>query len=186
MDITKDRLYCDAKESMTRKSTQSAMVLIAKSMLGLVAPVLTYTADEILDYAPAILKGDMQNVFDLVYEEIPEVAKSFDDVGLIVARIKFSEAIDKHKKEKRIKSALELEIAGDVDGFAIGNEKNLEDWFVVSGVKASSEGERVASFEQGGKTFTVHKATGAKCPRCWKFTSSSETCVCERCAKVVA
>jgi len=186
MDITKDRLYCEAKDSDVRRATQSAMMLISRAMLGLVAPVITYTADEILEYAPAIFKGDMENVFDLLYEEVPEVASSFDDAILLEAREKFSEAIDSLKKEKVIKATLELEIAGERAMLPIADDKDLEDWFVVSSVKASSEGEQVASFEVEGKTFTVHKATAAKCPRCWRFTSRSEEELCERCAEVVA
>ncbi len=186
MDITKDRLYCDDKDGAIRRSTQSAMVVMAKAMMGLVAPVLTYTCDEILDYAPAIFKGDMESVFDLVYEPVPKVATAFDDTVLKEGRVKFSEAIDKLKKEKLIKATLELEIAGDVSIFPITETKDLEDWFMVSALKASCEGEQVASFELDGKTFTVHKATAAKCPRCWRFTSTSEDCACERCAIVVA
>jgi len=185
MDITKDRLYCEDKNDPVRRATQSAMAHISKAMLGLVAPVLTYTADEILEYAPALFKGEMENVFDLVYVEVPEVTSSFDDTVLLEARVKFSEAVDKLKKEKLMKSTLEVEIAGDMSLFAIKNSKDLEDWFVVSAMKASSESEQVASFEVEGKIFTVHKATAAKCPRCWRFTSTAEDCACERCAKVV-
>jgi isoleucyl-tRNA synthetase len=186
MDVTKDRLYCEAKDSQTRRATQSAMAHISKAMLGLVAPVLTYTADEILEYAPAIFKGEMENVFDLVYTEVPAVEASFDDAVLLEAREKFSEAIDSLKKEKVIKATLELEIAGDMTILPIGNGKDLEDWFVVSAMKTESAGEQVASFEVEGKTFTVHKATAHKCPRCWRFTSASEESLCERCEKVVA
>ncbi|MCF6206245.1 MAG: isoleucine--tRNA ligase [Sulfurovum sp.] len=186
MDITKDRLYCEAKDADVRRATQSAMTRISKAMLGLVAPVLTYTADEILEYAPKIFKGEMENVFDLVYEEVPEVAESFDDSVLLEAREKFSEAIDSLKKEKVIKATLELEIAGERSLFPIEADKDLEDWFVVSAVKESSEGEQVASFEVEGKTFTVHKATAHKCPRCWRYTAPSEERLCERCAGVVA
>ena len=185
MDITKDRLYCDEENGEIRRSTQSAMVVMAKAMMGLVAPVLTYTCDEILDYAPSIFKGDMKNVFDLVYEPVPEVTSAFDDTLLKEGRVKFSEAIDKLKKEKLIKATLELEIAGEVGIFPIADSKDLEDWFMVSALKASCEGEKVASFEVEGKTFTVHKATASKCPRCWRFTSTSEECACERCATVV-
>jgi len=161
------------------------MAHIAKAMLGLVTPVLTYTADEILEYAPVLFKDGMENVFDLVYVEVPEVEASFDDAILITAREKFSEAVDKLKKEKLMKSTLEVEIAGEIGTFAIHDSKDLEDWFVVSAVKSQSEGEQVASFEVEGKTFTVHKASAAKCPRCWRFTSTSDACACERCAKVV-
>jgi isoleucyl-tRNA synthetase len=155
-------------------------------MMALVAPVLTYTIDEVLDYAPAIVKGDMENVFDLVYEELPEVGEAFDDKLLVEARGKFSESIDKLKKEKLIKSTLELEIAGDVSKFEIKDAKNLEDWFMVSEIKTACEGEEVGSFEVDGMKFTVHKAQRAKCPRCWRFTSKNEEVACVRCNEVVA
>jgi len=185
MDITKDRLYCEDKNDPVRRATQSAMAHISKAMLALIAPVLTYTADEILEYAPALFKGEMENIFDLVYTAVPEVAASFDDTILIEAREKFSEAIDSLKKEKLIKATLELEIAGDISILPIKESKDLEDWFVVSAMKTSFEGEYLASFEVEGKSFTVHKATAAKCPRCWRFTSTAEDRACERCAKVV-
>jgi len=185
MDITKDRLYCDAKHSASRESTQSAMVLMSKAMMALVAPVLTYTIDEVLDYAPAIVKGDMESVFDLVYEELPDVGAVFDDKLLIEARAKFSESIDKLKKEKLIKSTLELEIVGDASAFEIKDSKNLEDWFIVSALRTESSSEEVGAFELDGMKFTVHKAQKVKCPRCWRFTSDSEEEACERCAEVV-
>jgi len=90
------------------------------------------------------------------------------------------------KKEKLIKSTLELEIAGDASKFAIKDAKNLEDWFMVSGIKSNCSGEQVGSFELDGMSFTVHKAELAKCPRCWRFTSENEEVACERCAEVVA
>ncbi len=185
MDITKDRLYCDAKDSRTRRATQSAMALISKSMLGLVAPVLTYTVDEILDYAPNILKDNMENVFDLKYKEIPEVEASFNDSILIEGREKFAEAIDKLKKEKLIKSTLEVEIAGDISIFPIIESKDLEDWFIVSALNNSCDKEKIASFKVENKIFTIHKASKAKCPRCWRYVSKSEDSACDRCQEVV-
>ena len=185
MDICKDRLYCDARESQSRRAAQSAMALISKAMLGLIAPVLTYTADEILDYAPVIFKGEMESVFDLLYEPVPVVAEGFDESLPLLAREAFYEEVDKLKKEKVIKSTLELEIAGAVKDFTLTEEKDLEDWFVVSAVKPASQGEELARFEADGKTFTVHKATAHKCPRCWRFTSAAEDQLCERCEKVV-
>jgi isoleucyl-tRNA synthetase len=85
-----------------------------------------------------------------------------------------------------MKSTLEVEIAGDMSQFAINDAKDLEDWFVVSAMSSNSQGEQVASFEVNGSTYTVHKASASKCPRCWRFTSSSDECTCERCSKEVA
>jgi len=185
MDITKDRLYCEAKDSTTRRATQSAMALISKTMLALIAPVLTYTADEILDYAPTIFKGDMESVFDLEYQAIPTVEKSFEDGLLIEARERFYEAVDKLKKEKIIKSTLEVEIIGDIDSFDIKDSKDLEDWFVVSALSTTTKAEELAKFEFDNKTYTIAKATKAKCPRCWRYASEDEESACGRCAEVV-
>jgi isoleucyl-tRNA synthetase len=186
LDITKDRLYCDAKDSQSRRATQSAMALIAKSMLALIAPTLTYTADEILDHAPAIIKGDMQNVFDLVYEPLPQIQSTLNEELLVAARERFYEAIDSLKKDKIIKATLELEISGDVEILGIKLPKDLEDWFVVSSVSDASDGKVVASFEIEGKEFKVHKATKHKCPRCWRFASHSKDEPCSRCQEVLA
>ncbi len=185
MDVCKDRLYTERADNPTRRSAQSAMALIARSMLALIAPVLTYTADEILEYAPAVFKGDMESVFDLEYVEIPEVAESFDDTLMLAAREALSEEVDRLKKEKIIKSTLELEIAGDVDAFTITDAKDLEDWFVVSAVVNASVGEELGRFEADGHTYTLHRATHAKCPRCWRYTALDEEHVCARCAEVL-
>ncbi len=186
MDICKDRLYTEKIDAPVRRSAQSAMAVIARSMLALIAPVLTYTADEILEYAPAVFKGEMESVFDLEYTEVPEVTESFDDTLMLAAREAMYEEVDRLKKEKIIKNTLELEIAGDVDAFTITDPKDLEDWFVVSGVARACAGEELGSFKVEGKHFTLHRATHAKCPRCWRYTSLSEDQVCARCAEVLA
>ncbi len=185
LDITKDRLYCDAKEASSRRATQTAMYHIAKAMLLLVAPVLTYTADEVLSYAPAVLRGDAEDIFDLSYTPIPSVEAPFDDVLLLEAREKFYEIVDGLKKEKRIKATLELEIVGDCERFGLKEAKDLEDWFVVSACKDISETEKLASFEVGQLHFGVHKASGHKCPRCWRYAAKAEDSLCERCREVI-
>lgn len=184
LDITKDRLYCEAKDSTTRRATQSAMLLIAKSMLGLIAPTLTYTADEIIEYAPKSLRGDMDSIFDLEYQELPEI-KSFDDGVLLEAREKFSEAIDRLKKDKIIKSTLEVKIVGDISIFPLQG-RDLEDWFIVSAIESLSEQESLAEFSVGDKIFKIEKASKDKCPRCWRYASESEDEVCDRCQEVVS
>jgi isoleucyl-tRNA synthetase len=186
MDICKDRLYTERIDAPVRRSAQSAMALIARSMLGLIAPVLTYTADEIVEYAPAVLKGEMASIFDLEYTPLPEVAESFDDGLMLAAREAMYEEVDRLKKEKIIKSTLELEIAGDVEAFTISDAKDLEDWFVVSGVVNASVGEELGSFAVDGRSYTLHRATAHKCPRCWRYTSLQADHVCARCAEVLA
>ncbi len=185
LDITKDRLYCDAKEASSRRATQTAMYHIAKAMLLLVAPVLTYTADEVLSYAPAVLRGDAEDIFDMSYAPIPSIEAPFDDALLLEAREKFYEIVDGLKKEKRIKATLELEIVGDCTRFGLDEAKDLEDWFVVSACKDASETEKLASFEAGDLRFDVHRASGHKCPRCWRYAAEAEESLCGRCQEVI-
>ncbi len=186
MDICKDRLYTERLDAPQRRSAQSAMALIARSMLGLIAPVLTYTADEIVEYAPPILKGDMESIFDLEYAPVITVAESFEDGLMLAAREAMYEEVDRLKKEKIIKNTLELEIGGDVEAFTIHDPKDLEDWFVVSAVANTPEGEELGAFEAEGKRFTLHRAPAHKCPRCWRYTATEADHVCARCAEVLA
>lgn len=186
MDLCKDRLYCDAKESATRRGAQSAMYLIAKSMLALIAPVLTYTADEAMEHAPAIFKGEMKDIFDLEYQPLPQVESSLNDELLTSARESFFEAIDQLKKDKTIRTTLELSIVGDGSEFGIKEAKNLEDWFGVSGFSSSSSQEILGEFALGEKRFAIVKADKYKCPRCWRYASKSEECLCPRCSEVLA
>jgi isoleucyl-tRNA synthetase len=108
MDLCKDRLYCDAKDSLTRRGSQSAMYLIARSMLALVATDLTYTADEVLEHAPEVFKKDLEDIFDLVYQPLPEVESTINEELLLKARESFFESIDQLKKDKVIREKLIL------------------------------------------------------------------------------
>ncbi len=185
MDICKDRLYCDAAQSPTRRGAQTAMALIASRMLVLIAPILTYSADEILDYAPEVVSGGKSSVFDLEYEALGEIEAPFDDGMLLAAREAFSEEVDRLKKEKKVKATLELAIGAQEGIFPLKDSKDLEDWFVVSEVSPSPEGEELGSFEAEGRRFTIHRASGYKCPRCWRYSAEREGELCERCAKVL-
>ncbi|WP_456433019.1 isoleucine--tRNA ligase [Nitratifractor sp.] len=185
MDICKDRLYCDAPDSPTRRGAQSAMAMIARSMLALVAPTLTYTADEVLEYAPRVIKGEWKDVFDMVYEPLPRVEMPFDASLLEAAREAFYEEVDRLKKEKHIKSTLELEIAGPVERFPMESAKDLEDWFVVSALKPAGDGEELGAFVVDDLHFTIHRSAEHKCPRCWRYCAAEEGELCERCAEVL-
>jgi isoleucyl-tRNA synthetase len=185
MDLSKDRLYCDAKESDIRRSSQSAMFYIVRSLIGTVAPVLTYTMDEAFEHAPAVLKGECTDIFDFVATAIPEVTSDLDAEYLKSVRDAFSTEVDALKKEGKIKATLELSLITEAAKISALNETDAEDWFVVSGVKKESSQEAVASFSVADEHFSIVMAAGAKCPRCWKYNSANEEDVCPRCVKVV-
>ena len=186
IDITKDRLYCDDKNALHRRSSQSALAMIAKSLLTLVAPILTYTADEILENFPAIIKGDAEDIFDLEYEPLHVSKSGFNEAYMLKARDSFFEIVDTLKKEKIIKSTLEVEISTSSNILLSMDAIEAEDWFVVSSVNGNDvTSDELGHFSVDGDEFVVVKAVRAKCPRCWKFQAANEECLCERCAKVV-
>lgn len=186
IDITKDRLYCDGKDDLHRRASQSALALIAKSLLGIIAPILTYTADEILEHAPSVIKADAQDIFDIQYSPLHVESVEFDEEYMLKARDAFFEAVDMLKKEKKIKSTLEVEISTNSD--VVHNMPGIEaeDWFVVSSVNEKDVYEdELAHFTVEGDEFIIIYAQGFKCPRCWKLTSKEEDKVCERCHRVL-
>lgn len=185
IDMTKDSLYCNAKNDPRRMASQSAMAIITKNLLLLMAPILTYTADEIIDHAPAIIKGEAEDIFDLVYEDIQTGESSFNAAYMTKAREGFGSIVDGLKKEKVIKSTLEL-VINTTSPIALAIDSvDAEDWFVVSAVSDADTTDTLGSFEVDGDTFSVAKASAHKCPRCWKFQATKEDCTCSRCEEVV-
>ncbi len=185
LDVCKDRLYCDALDDTHRRASQSAMALIAKSLLGLIAPVLTYTADEIVEHAPKILKEEKEDIFDFKYERLKEIKSDFDEEFMIEARKKFNEIVDSLKKEKIIKNSLELVISTKSSKVLNLPEVEREDWFIVSGVDENIGEKSLGSFEIDKEKFDIRLSSFHKCPRCWKYKSKSENGLCDRCQKVV-
>ncbi|MDY3776975.1 MAG: isoleucine--tRNA ligase [Campylobacter sp.] len=191
LDICKDRLYCDSKNSARRISAQSAMSLIAKALLRLVAPTLTYTVDEALNSAPSAIKGDWSDVFSISEFKL-DFDFGIDASFLLASRELFNENIDKLKKDKIIKSTLELELVTDSRRIlALCDEfgDDISDFYGVSAVVAKESGEVLCEvlckFACDEANFSTQKASAFKCPRCWKFNASKTDALCPRCQAVM-
>ncbi len=184
LDICKDKLYCDAKDSIERRASQTAMAMIARTLIGTLAPILTYTMDELVEYAPEFIKNGAKDIFDFEKVAIPAVDSTINEEHLVEAKDKFSEIKDKLNKEKVIKSTLELVIYTDSQTILDLDATIAEDWFLVSNISNEQRENAIGSFEVDGSTFEIYKATDAKCPRCWKFKAEQENCLCDRCKKV--
>ncbi|QKF58675.1 isoleucine--tRNA ligase [Aliarcobacter lanthieri] len=185
LDVCKDRLYCDDKNDIHRTASQSAMALIAKKLISTMACILTYTMDELLEYAPAIIKEDSKDIFDFKKFELPEVDSNINEEFFLEAKEKFSEIKDALSKEKVIKSTLELEISTNSKEFIALDEVEASDWFLVSKLSNKEVTEILGSFKIEDSEFKIFKATAHKCPRCWKFTASAEETLCQRCEEVL-
>jgi isoleucyl-tRNA synthetase len=185
IDVCKDKIYCDGKDSITRVASTSAMAMIAKAFITTLAPVLTYTMDELVQHAPKVITNGATSIFDMKKYYLPEVKTNLNETYLLDAKSKFAEIKDKLNKEKVIKSTLELVIYTNSEDILAMENTLAEDWFVVSKVITDKQEENLGSFEIDGKTFEVYKALEHKCPRCWKFVATAEDSLCERCDEVV-
>ena len=184
LDICKDRLYCDAKDSDTRRSAQSAMALITRALLALIAPTLTYTVDEAMDYAPKIINNGAADAFDLEYASL-DFEFNVDDELLVASREKFFELIDVLKKDKKIKSTLELVLQTSSNLILSEDINEISDWYMVSDVQSLDGSDSLAEFDVGNDKFKLVLSTRHKCPRCWKFTAKHDGETCPRCEKVL-
>ncbi|WP_298703422.1 isoleucine--tRNA ligase [uncultured Campylobacter sp.] len=185
LDICKDRLYCDAPDEPRRRSAQSAIALITRALLPLIAPTLTYTIDEVMQFAPRIIKEGKEDVFDLIYKQVEfDDFIEFDEI-LIKSREKFFELIDALKKDKIIKSTLELVLETSSNEILSNDILGVADWFMVSDVDTLQSGPALAEFKINDEIFRLVKSSKHKCPRCWKFNAKEPDELCPRCAKVM-
>ena len=187
LDIIKDRLYCEEKDGLARRSAQTALYLILDTMTKIFAPVLAFTCDEIWLAMPHRDEDDARNVV------FNEMNKSFADYALdeasmqkwekiISVRDAVNAALEAARNEKKIGKALEAHVALTVpaeDAFlAEMDAAALADLFIVSQIEVTV-GDAIA--------VTVEEAKGEKCPRCWKHSTAAGTDgLCPRCAAVVA
>jgi isoleucyl-tRNA synthetase len=183
MDVCKDRLYCEPLNSEKRRNSQSTMAVIAKELISLLAPVLTYTMDEAVEHAPKVIKEDAKDVFDFVYTPLVAVENPIDDEILEIRR-RFFEIVDKLKKEKVIKDTLELAIETNYDKLLVDE---MADFFVVSLINDKIEGEVLDEFHIQDEQFVIKikKSPLHKCPRCWRYLAENEGELCERCDKAI-
>lgn len=197
LDIIKDRLYCEAPDSELRRSAQTAMYRILSAIARLVAPILSFTADEIWSYmnhpsyenAESVFLNDMPNKSGLCFSD--EFISKWEEIYNL--RTDAKKALELKRADKVIGSALEADvvISAGTDYDKICAFKDiLPTVFIVSRVEVTKETEGEYKGEATGLGFTVTKATGEKCERCWIYSDTVGECaehptLCARCAKTI-
>ncbi len=196
LDVLKDRLYVEAKDSITRRAAQTAMYKILDVLCRLVSPILAFTADEIWQFMPHTADCDARHV---VYNEIPE-AKGEYDVDFMARwdrihemREDVKKALEIARAEKVIGAALDAKVTLYADGelydFAASVKDMLKTVFMVSDFELVKGGEGAFKGDVEGMSVTAEHASGDKCARCWSFGKVGEDAehptICARCAAVV-
>jgi len=197
LDVLKDRLYTSRADSLKRRSAQSAMFIILETLTRLLAPILTFTAEELWLALPDY-EGKAQSVHLTTF---PEVREDYLDEalgetwkGLISLRGEVSKAVEIARKNKLIGHSLDaavtIEVPEKLRGVLAGRMDDLRALLIVSQVSladGSLTGAVSESEEIGGLKIRVEKARGQKCVRCWVYSEEigadpKHPEICPRCA----
>ena len=200
-DILKDRLYCDGKDSLRRRSAQSAIWLILNAMTKLFAPILAFTCDEIWLAMPH-RAGDDPRAVVLNTMEKPYPEYALDDAAMakwdsaIKLRSDVNGVLELARADKKIGKSLEAHVTLTANddaakaALAAVQDMDLPQLLIVSDV-TTGDAEDVLIAGSGenfpGLTVSVSAAKGEKCPRCWMYsTQANADGLCPRCAEVIA
>ena len=204
LDIIKDRLYCEERDGLKRRSAQTALYLILDTMTKMFAPILAFTCDEIWLAMPHRESDDVRNVvLNEMNKPFTEYALDDDEMAkwdaLISVRNDVNGVLEAARGAKRIGKPLEASVTLHAKGASKQtveriSDMNLSELFIVSECLISDEDEHDPEAVVGdgsynsGLTVSVKEAPGIKCPRCWMHSvdAEPETGLCPRCAAVVA
>ncbi len=180
IDITKDRMYCDAVDSPRRRSTQAAMHEIFCALCQLLAPMLAFTADEAWGYANANTSVHLEE-FPRAQDRGGEATVAVNE--LLRLRGVIGQAIERARQDKLIGNSLEAAVVLRTNTDATGkfDKEELKEFFILSELILEPAKEASA---------TVTKTAFQKCARCWRhreYVGKSKTHpdLCDRCEAVV-
>jgi len=190
LDVTKDRLYTMREDSRGRRSAQSAMYRIAEAFVRWIAPVLSFTADEMWGYLPGERTGNV--LFATWYDGLAPLpadatltAADFDQ--LLALREQVAKVLEPMRANGQIGAALEAEIAVSVNAALAAKWQPLAEelrFFLISG-------DVSVGVVEADEVFVLAQPTDkAKCVRCWHHRADiganpAHPELCGRCASNV-
>lgn len=202
LDIIKDRQYTAKPDSVARRSCQTALYHIAEALVRWMAPIMSFTADEIWGFLPGkreqyVFTGEWyEGLFGL--DNAEEMNNDYWDT-LLTVRGEVNKVIEQARADKRVGGSLEAAVTlyADSDLAAKLNALGDELRFVLL-----TSGAQVADYAQAmedaqpseilkGLKVALRKADGEKCPRCWHYTTdvgqvAEHAEICGRCVSNVA
>jgi isoleucyl-tRNA synthetase len=177
LDILKDRLYTAAADSPARRSAQSALYHIAHSLLRMIAPVLSFTAEEAW---AALTRSEGDSIFLHTWHVLPTIeSAAARDLRARWGRIREMRAIIQRRLEElRVDNKIGSSLAAEVDVYAQseGDLRGLEHWgddlrfiFLTSQARLNVGGHPEAIPLLDGLSFRVSPSAQRKCARCWHY-----------------
>jgi isoleucyl-tRNA synthetase len=181
IDITKDRMYCDAPDSGRRRGTQAVMHEIFGALCRLLAPITVFTADEAWRHADGGASVHLQE-FPQTQNRGREAIQTVDE--LLKLRAVIGQAIEQARQEKLIGNALEAAVVlkSNSDVTTKVSREELEEFFILSDLTVEQGKDAAAG---------VTKTAFDRCSRCWRHRatvgqSASHPELCDRCDEVVS
>ncbi|TGK28959.1 isoleucine--tRNA ligase [Leptospira gomenensis] len=186
-EMIRDRMYCDAKDSKTRRSSATALQHILETLCILTAPILSFTAEEVWASSGKKESVFFQNFPDLRSWKNPSLEETFQPA--LDAREAVQKALELARQEgklgKSLEAGLEVVVKNGI-GFGRIPKETLELLFVVSQIHENNPGlEVLSSYENETFSVKVLKPSQGECPRCWRHTAPKDGDLCERCKHVV-
>ncbi len=169
IDVLKDRMYTFAPTSLARRSGQTVLWQITETLVRLVAPILSFTADEVWEYLPAT--GGREASVHLALFPKPDEIYSADPAPLLeewkqifglrdASMVKLEEARQEKRIGKGLEAELEIRVTGNPLEIFRKYSSNLKEILNVS---------KVTVIEDLSNTVVALPASGHKCARCWNF-----------------
>jgi len=190
-DVLKDRLYASAAKSHARRSAQTALYRLLHALARLVAPILAFTAEEVWTHM-----GQTGSIHLELFPEPAQLTEGLSEAHrkraenwdrLIKVREEVLKSLEEARQAKFIGAPLEARVRLSANGtlYPLLQEyaEELPGLFIVSQVSLDQQpGEQVA--------VQVERADGAKCERCWKYTTDTGSdaqfpTICAACASAV-
>jgi isoleucyl-tRNA synthetase len=201
LDMLKDRLYASRADSPARRSAQTALYLLARDLLRLMAPVFCFTAEEAWQFLPRF-PGDPSSVHLALYPAIEEPT-TVTAIGKAVSqqaeallekygqvrdvRRSVNAVLEEARRGKVLGASSEAQVTlragGDtLDALRTFGTEAWADMLIVSSVRIEPGGEALA--------VDVSRASGTKCARCWLYRvevgkSSAHPALCGRCVEAL-
>lgn len=202
LDILKDRLYVSATDSFERRSAQAALWRILLVLMRQMAPILSFTAEEVFRHTPACQRGDGTSVFMLPPLDAASwvldaaMRERLDLVATLRGEV--TRAIEPKRKAGEIGHSLEtavtLYLPDDVHAAVSSLDMDLREVCIVSKVilakAADAPADATPCETVPGAFVGVARAPGDKCGRCWTYSeelgaSAGHPDLCPRCAAVL-
>lgn len=193
LDALKDRLYCEKPGSPARRSAQTVLAELLSMLLRDLQPILAFTCDEVMAYAPAGCRGGETYAAMLDWYQAPisvEEANEYSEVltAALTLRGAVTKALEDARTAGTFTKSQEVRISATVpssDFALLTGERGIDlaEFFIVSEV-ALMENEDA---EDDGITVTVDAARGERCDRCWNYREDTgvhgeHEHICSRCA----